>query len=170
MARGDIRIQDTGGRNVVPVRRFPVESGQTAINAGEPVMVATAGELDAPLDVYVIALTDGLPLSTNSYFVGIAAADGTHTSSADGYVDVYLDLPGIIYAAKQKNTAGLSQAEIDLGTFKRYVFDLTSSSYTLDDTGTAVSSNNGLIIVGGNPDSDEWYFTTASSATWRKDQ
>lgn len=162
MAKGDIRIIDVAGRANVPVRTFPTRLGETAIKAGEPVMVSWLAGVQNP---YVIVMTDATPVRSTDYFVGIAAAASSHTSSADGYVDVYLDLPGTVYAAKAKSAATWNtQKLVDNQTFYRIVFDLTSSSYTAD---VAADANRGLLIVGGEYQTYTVYFVANDAATWR---
>lgn len=151
---------DVAGRNVTPVRRFPTKAKETAINAMEPVMTAGYGNgaifVSAP---YVIALTTGFPTRApaSNYFIGIAAAASSHSSSADGYVDVYLDLPGTVYGCKAKVAANMdTQSEIDAKVFYRVGFDLTASTYTIDVAGNANAYN--LVIVGGDPNTSEVHF------------
>ena len=166
MSRADIRIVDVGGRNVTPVRRFVTVAAQEAITAGEPVKINPAGTKM----YYVTLLTNGDPVITPGswdYFVGIAAADSTHTTSADGYVDVYLDTPGTIYGAKAKTATQVdTQSEVDSRQFYRVVLDLTSSKFTIDGA-AATATTNGLIILGGDPSNSELHFAVAEQATWR---
>lgn len=165
MAKGDIRVIDVGGKINVPVRTFPTRSGTTAILAGEPVGISPSGA-GAAVNPYVVALADNTPVKGTDYFLGIAAAAGTHTSSADGYVDVYLDLPGTVYAAKAKTPSTWNtQKLVDNETFYRIVFDLTSSSYTADVASDAVG--RGLAIVGGDYTTYTVYFVANDGATWR---
>ena len=162
MAKGDIKIVDCGGRSNSPVLKFRTKGGDTAINAGEPVKIARAST------VYVVPLADGDLLTDAPYFVGIAAANATHTTSADGYVDVYLDLPGTVYRAKAKTAANAdTQADIDDRMLYRVVIDLTSSKYTVDAAASDLATN-GLIIVGGSAATSEIDFIVAGQATWRE--
>lgn len=164
MASGDIRIIDVGGHINVPVRTFPTISGSTAINPGEPVEIAIRSK--GGLDNYVIVVTDGRPSTGTAYFVGIAQSAGTHTASADGYVDVLLDLPGVVYAAKAKTTTTFNtQKLVDNQTFYRIVLDLTSSTYTADVTTTAATA--GFTIWGGDYSTYTVYFVANDGATWR---
>jgi len=165
MAKGDIKIVDVGGKNVVPVRTFQVKSGKGSINAGEPVRLAH--EAAAGTGFYVVPLEDGKGTVANMYFLGIAANNATHTSAADGTVDVYLDLPGTIYRVKAKTAASAdSTADINSRLFYRYVIDLTSSTYTLDEAG-GDGTTNAFIVVGGDPATSSFDFVCADIATWR---
>ena len=117
----------------------------------------------------MIPLADGDPQIGVDYFVGIAAGAGTHTASASGYVDVYLDLPGTVYSARATTASTWdTQREVDLNTGYRISLDLISSAYTAnvaDDLGT--SAIDGLQIVGGNFSGYEVYFQSLDGASWR---
>lgn len=175
MSRNDIRIVDSGGRTANPVRTFYLKQGEATLTAGEPVKIsptAAASGASHAGSFYPILLGDGDVLvgATNSglYFLGIVAKDSTQTGTADGTVDVYLDLPGTIYAAKPK-TAGATDtsAEISRRQFYSMVIDLTSSKFTIDDT-VAHLSVNPFVVVGGSADNDELHFICKDIASWRK--
>jgi len=161
MARHNVKIVDQAGHNVVPTRRYQTDAGTTAIVAGEPVMLTTIGT-----SVYAAALTDGKPVIGTDVFCGIAASDSTHTASADGVVDVFLPLPGVVYRAAAKSAAAAdSDAEILALANKRVPFDLTSSVYTVD-TAAADGATNGLILTGtGNSSTSEVDFMVSLQAT-----
>ena len=156
-----LRVVDTGGRNVAPTRRFPTNSAQGAIAPGAPVVLNTSGSY------YVIVAVDGDITAGSDYFVGIAATTGTHSSTANGYVDVYLALPGVVFGGSPK-TAGAAntQAEIDVLCFKRVVLDLTAGDWTVDSA-AADAALNGVVIVGGDPNNDEIWFEVTDPATYR---
>lgn len=147
MAKNDIRIYSTGGLPAVPTVRWQTEAAATAILAGEPVKLKAAGS------PYVIPLADAdLTLGTDVQFIGIAKSDSTQTAGADGFVDVYYPMPGIVYEAKAKTAASVNtQSEIDALCGDRKIFDLTSSTYTVDEA-AADNVANAVLIVGGNPD------------------
>ena len=160
MSRNDIKHIDTAGLNVVPTRKFLTEAAATAILQGEPVKFKALGAR------YVIPLADadGV-IGTMTPIVGIAASDSTQTASADGSVEVYLPIPGVVYEIKAKTAASAdTQAEIDALTLDRAIIDLTSSTYTLDATGTDVVTAP-FVIVGGDPSKSTLWFTIRSSAT-----
>lgn len=159
MSRGDIKFQDKPYMTV-PAVRWQTEAAATAIYAGEPVKLKAAGS------PYVIPVADGEPvIGTTTAVIGIAATDSTHTASADGFVMVYLPLPGIVYRARAKTTSTVdTQAEINALCGDRVVFDLTSSVYTVD-AAAGDGATNGIYIVGGNPDTYEVYFTMRTSGT-----
>lgn len=154
MAIANIRIVNAGGSWVVPTLKFLGEAAATAMYAGEPVKAKAAGSK------YAIPLADAEPvIGTTTRVLGIAATSSTQTASADGEVYVYdANDTQIVYAAKAKSSAAAdTQAEIDALIGKRVLLDLTSSTYTVD-TATADGNTNGVIIVGGNPDTSEIYF------------
>lgn len=165
MSRNDIKIKDIGGYNVAPTRRFLTEAGATAILQGEPVKFKALGAR------YVIPLADGDGvIGTMTPIVGIAASDSNHTASADGSVEVYLPLPGIVYEIKAKSAASAdTQSEIDALTLDRAIIDLTSSAYTLDATGTDVVTAP-FVIVGGDPLKSSLFVTIRAGATILGDQ
>ena len=164
MAKGDLKIVDLGGRVNPVVRSFFVPSGKGAIKSGEPVRIAH--EAAAGVGLYVVPLEDNRPLTTNTYFLGIAASDASHTSSANGRVDVYLDLDGQVYGAAPKTAdAANSRVKIDSYMFYRIVIDLTSSKYTADLASD--DQTRGFVVVGGDPDNDQVHFVCVSDVSWR---
>lgn len=160
MAKADIVIKDTAGHNVIPTLVWQTEAAATAIYAGEPVKVKVAGSK------YVIPLADGDGvIGTTVGIAGIAKSDSTQTASADGTVEVYIPLPGVIYAAKAKSAAAAdTAAEILALQGKRVVIDLTSGSYTVD-TAAADNANNAFYIVGGDFTRSVIYFMLRSPIT-----
>lgn len=146
MAKGDIKIVDAGGLSAVPTYRWQTEAAATAIYAGEPVKLKAAGS------PYVIPCADAdMTLGTDVQFIGIAASDSTHTSAADGTVDVYIPFPWIVYEAKAKTSASVdTQSEINALCGDRKIFDLTSSTYTVDEA-AADAVGNMLLVIGGDP-------------------
>lgn len=161
MASGDIRIVTANGRSL-PTVSFPVKGGTTAINPGEPVKINVSGSSG----YYVVAVADADGTVRNMYFVGIAAKASSQTSSADGTVEVYLHQSGTLYAAKTKTAnAANTDAKIAAKTLYRLVFDLTSSTYTIDDTATD-AQGNALLVISGNASTNELIFTVDDQATW----
>lgn len=159
MSTGNVWIRSTGGANSVPTVRYQTEAGAAALNAGELCKLKAAGS------PYVIALVDAdLTRGTDSQFVGLAASAGTHTASADGVVDVYMPLPGIVYEAKAKTAASVDAAsEIAAMVGDRKVIDVTGGVHTVDEA-QADAVANALTIVGGNPVTKTLYFTVAPVA------
>lgn len=145
MAKGNIWIYSSPVGNP-PVWQWQTEAAATAIYAGEPVKLKAAGS------PYVIPLADAdLTLGTDVQFIGIAASDSTQTASADGTINVYMPLPGTIYEAKVKTSSTAdTQSEINALCGDRVVFDLTSTTYSVD-AAAGDNAANALLIVGGDP-------------------
>ena len=155
----DIRIARTAGGNV-PTYRWQTDAGDAAIKAGDPVKLKAAGS------PYVIGLADGdHTIGTDTSIVGVAASDSTHTASADGVIDVYIPLPGIVWKAKATTAANVdTQAEINALVGDRVTVDYSSTTYTIDENATDAASS-AFIIVGGDPDTQELEFIIRSTAT-----
>ena len=163
MARGDIRI-------IHPIDEaftasFIVDSGTAAqALAGEPTKADDAAAA-SPWTGEAGIMVDG-DGSTAQRFTGIAKSDSTETSSAAGVVVTYLPLPCIIYRAKAKTaTAVDTAAELNTYMGKRVVFDLTSSSWTID-TEAADAVANCVTIVGGDHNTSTIHFVYAFKGTY----
>lgn len=159
MAKGDIRIKDAAGHNVVPTWTWQTEAAAGDLFAGEPCKLKSAGS------PYVIRLADGDPvIGSTTQMVGITASDSTHTSTADGTVEVYMPLAGIVYASSAKTAAGVdTQSELDALVGDNVVLDLTSDVFTID-AAAANGATNGVQIVGGDPTLPEVYWTIRPAA------
>lgn len=159
MAINNVRIKTAGGMQSVPVIVCNTEAAATNIKAGEPVKAKVDGSK------YVIPVADAEPIiGTTTNVLGIAASTSTETASADGTVSVYQITPETILVAKAKSsTAADTEAEITALLGKRVLFDLTSSTYTID-TAVADADVNGLIVVGGNADRKEIWVQVRNSA------
>lgn len=150
----DIKIVRTAGGNV-PTYRWQTDAGDTAIKAGDPVKIKAAGS------PYVIGLADGdLTIGTDTAMVGIAASDSTHTASADGVVDVYIPLPGVVYEAKA-TTAGNVAATL---VGDRVTVDLAGTTYTIDENATD-GATNAFYITGVDADRGTVEFIIRADAT-----
>lgn len=83
--------------------------------------------------------------------VGIAASQSTETTTADGTVNVYLPLPGVVYRCKATTASNINTAAKLLGvTFDCVTFDLSTTTFTVDENETSDENVHGLRIVGGN--------------------
>ena len=143
MAKFDVKIVDAP-YNVVPTIVCKVDdytaSSSTQILAGEPVKLSAAG------GNVVVKLADGDPeIGTNGDIVfGIAASDDTATSAADGEVEVYAPLPGIIYRCKATTPANLAEGI----RYDTVCFDLSAGGvYTVDENEGTDEDVHGLRIV-----------------------
>lgn len=154
MARNDITIKETGGRNSVPTDRWVVAAGTPiTIKAGEP------AKQNATADENVILLADAdLTIATDQPMTGVAATDSTETAAAAGYSDQYVPLPDIKWELKGKVAAALdTQSEIDAFIGTLLLIDLTSSTFTLD-TAAGTASTAAFLIVGGDPNRSTLHF------------
>lgn len=129
--------------------RWPVAAAATTINAGEPCKL---------ISTYAVPSADAEPLTSAPTFLGIAASTSTQTTATAGTVDIYSISASQIYGCKAKvSTTFDSAAEIQALIGVPVLFDLTSSTYTVDVASTA--STDGLVIVGGDPVNAIVYFT-----------
>lgn len=141
MAVGDFKIKSQLDP-AYAVRRIVASGTAASINNGEPTKQGTAGA--------VVICVDG-DGTTSQVFTGIAKSVSTDTVAAAGIVQVWLPLPGIIYTGKAKTASNANtQALIDALIGKRVIFDLTSTSWTVD-TAAGDATTNGLYIIGGDP-------------------
>lgn len=139
MATNDITFKMAGAFSVTGTRRYKVLAGNT-INPGEPVYTV-------PNQPYVWACpTNSLTLA-QGYLIGVAESSQTATASANGYVDVFPAVTGVIYqiAPKVAATFGLTPGSENQTTYDgligaRVLLDLTSSTYTILATDNAANS------------------------------
>ncbi|MBD3207729.1 hypothetical protein GF319_15475 [Candidatus Bathyarchaeota archaeon] len=128
MAKGDVKIAFTP-YDSVPTWTFIVEdrttnSASATIKPGEPCKIRGAEDGND-----VILVETGEPEITTDIFAGIAASESTETSSADGTVELYLPLPGIVYRC-----AATTSGNLGLGVmYDTVTFDLTGSTFTVDE-------------------------------------
>jgi hypothetical protein len=131
-------------------------SGSTQILAGEPVKLSGAEDGN-----YAIKLATGDPEIGTDIFLGIAASDDTATTTADGEVEVYMPLPGIVYRC-----AATTPANLAVGILGDCVtFDLTSTTYTVDENEASDEDVQGLRIVGYDSDAGTVDFEIKINAT-----
>jgi len=144
MAKNDVTIAYSPYASN-PTATFLVDdyttSSSTQILAGEPVKISGAEGGN-----YALKLATGEPVIGTDIMLGIAASDDTATTSADGTVDVYLPLPGIIYRCAATTPGNLATGVL----LDTVTFDLTGTTYTVyEDEGTD-EDEHGLRIVGYN--------------------
>ena len=163
MNTGDVRILTPSGLTAVPTQRWNTAAGNTALNPGEAVKVSSVK--------YVVIVADG-DGTTSQLIAGIVKGGPSKnvgdsvTASTDGQVDVYIPLPGVIYAAKAKtatlaNTAALVTALIG----KRVKFSVVAGKIGVD-TAQADAAANGVRIVGGDYQTSTIYFLLATGVTF----
>jgi len=141
MAKNDVKIvYNPYGANAVlncTVQDY-TNSSSTQILTGEPVKLSGAEGGN-----YVLKLATGDPEIGTDIVFGIAASDDTATSSADGTVDVYLPLPGIIYRCAATTPANIAAGIL----YDTVAFDLTTTTYTVDEDEGSDENVHGLRIV-----------------------
>ena len=136
-------------------------SSLTAINAGDCVKMTADGSQ------YVAQLVDGdVTIGTDGAIVGIAASDSTATAAADGTLEVYLPLPGIIWKCKVTTSTNFdTEAEILALVGDAVTVDVSGVVTTIDEN-DGHADTNAFQIVGGDPETATAYFTIAADATW----
>jgi len=140
-----------------------VDAGTTSqAKAGEPVKMDDAAG-SATGEVSILAPGEG---TTAQRHAGICKNDSTETASAAGTVTTYLPLPGIIYSGKattasNANTAALINAMIG----KRVTFDLTSTTWSIDEDDTDAVANV-VVILGGDPNTSTLFWSYRPSGTF----
>lgn len=162
MARADLKL-------VTPLQaefsyNWQVPSGTAnSIKAGEPTKTVDAAAASPYLGTTAIMVDgDG---STSQRFTGLAKNTSSDTASAAGDVWLWMPLPGLIYTGKAKtSTNANTTALINALTGKRVVFDLTSSTWTIDSA-AADAVANCVVIVGGDPNVSElkWMYRHSGS-------
>lgn len=147
MSRGDFKLR-TPSDDQFSTKAIVGSGTAVSINAGEPTIGADATAASWTGAVKIAADADPTT-ATGHRFTGIAKSDSTDTASAAGFVEVWIPMPGTLYQGKAKTAANANtQALIDALKFKRVVFDLTASAWTID-TAAADALANGVVILGG---------------------
>ena len=140
MSASNVKIKEGANFQIPATQRYQTEAAATAILFGEPVKLKSAGSQ------YVIPLADAEPVvGTTTFVAGIAASNSTQTASADGFVDVFKPINGVVYLAAAKSSAAVdTQTEYNALVNVPVLFDLTAGVYTVDTGATA--STSGLVI------------------------
>ena len=140
MANRDVKLSEGTVFSGVPTRIYQVAASATLIYEGEPV------KKSAVEDAVVIKSATAEPVTTDPTFCGIAASTSTNTAAAAGTVQVYQPLPGQTYICAAHTVANIdTQAEYDALVGERVNFDLTSTSFTIDENYSGATG--GLVIV-----------------------
>jgi len=146
MSLHDFQIVDKGGHEHVPTRTWRTDAGSTAINAGEFVKLDSAGGSYAT----VLANNEG---TTTQIMLGLAKSTSTHTATADGTVEVYAALPGIVYRGAATTVANIdTDAELLVIEGNRISLDQTGgagTAFTFDEN-EADATTNAFTVVGGD--------------------
>ena len=91
---------------------------------------------------------------------GIAAKESTETASADGVVEAYLPLPGIIYRAAAHTGSNLAHGQL----YDTVCFNFSTYFKVNEDEGSD-EDVHGLRIMDYNTDTDTVDFIIKSEAT-----
>lgn len=145
MSKNDVTIV-SHGPGAVPTITCLVDdrttTSDTQIFAGEPVKIygGQGGN-------YATHLADGDPEIGTDIVIGIAASDSTETASANGSVEVYLPIPGVIYRCKANTASNIAEGIL----FDCVTFDVAAGPvYTVDENEGSDENVHGLRIVGYN--------------------
>lgn len=137
MSRNDITIVSKAGLTAVPTFTAITEAGATDILAGEPLKVGGTGSN------FAIPLATGDPETSTDRVLGIAAGPSDHTASANGTVEVYKPLAGVVYRCNATTPGNLADGVL----LDRVALDLTGAVYTVDEN-EGDNADHGLVIVG----------------------
>lgn len=163
MARGDFKLR-TPSSDEFSMKAIVGSGTAVSINAGEPTIGANATAASWTGAVKIAADAD--PTTSSGHrFTGISKTDSTDTASAAGEVVVWLPMPGTVYEGKAKtSTLANTQALVDGLKFKRVVFDLTGTAWTVDTAATDAVAN-GVVITGGDYTKSVIYFLVIPSVS-----
>ena len=146
MAKNDIKLLEPKN---VSTREFVVEDRDTnsatyTIKAGEPVKLRAAEDSN---DIIILATGD--PEIGTDIVVGVAANESTETATVDGTVQVYIPIPGVtVFRCRATTPANVNTAAKRLAILNDCVaFDLTGTTFTVDETEGTDDDVHGLIIV-----------------------
>lgn len=149
MAKHDLTTVGINGG----ARPYRVAASVTRFFAGEPMMRTPTYSSGATNANNIVVLTDAKPRVATDNFMGIAARDAQVNTSGTVIAQatqVVLPIPYVTrIRGKAKVAANVdTDAELLLILGDLVDFDLTSSTYTIDDT--AASNASGLEIVDGD--------------------
>lgn len=153
-------LSETDPRFAIP-NILVTSGGVGTIAAGTPTKSADATTAATGA---VVPMVDG-DGTTSQNFTGIAKNTSTDTASANGAVTLWLPLPGYVYAAKAKTASTAdTAAEVQALFRKRVVFDLTSSTWSVD-AAAADAAANMVTIIGGDYQTQTLWFTYKITGT-----
>lgn len=163
-------------RHVFSIYRAPADLFSTiaavasgtisSIQPGVPTIPAGAtGSVTGTVKVAADGDPSTVGTSTNTHFSGLAKSESNETAAVAGTVTLWAPMPGILYAGKAKSASAVdTQAEITALLNKRVVLDLTGNDWTVDTAATDAITN-GVIIYGGEPESNLVYFAISPNVT-----
>lgn len=169
MAGKRFKIVDVGGANTIPTVRVQTDAGDGVMEKGMLMKFKSNGSPYAtPL------VTGDHTIGTDTAIYGLAASDSTHTATADGYIDIYMPLPGVVYEGYATTAANVdTQAKIDSLCGDRVGIDVSATTsagdWTIDeDEGEAQTF--AFQIIGGDPERGTLKFIIRHGATYLGDQ
>jgi len=110
---------------------------------------------------YVVHCATGDPEIGTDIFAGIAKSPDTATTTAEGTVEVYLPMPGVIYRCKATTAANLADGIL----FDTVCFDLTVTTFTVDENEGSDENVHGLRILDYDADADTVDFVISPECT-----
>lgn len=153
---------DKGLSNSWTIQFIVASGGAATIGRGVPTKCTTA---DGSVAGVVAVMADADGIVTGERFAGLAKDVSTDTASANGIVNTWAPVPGLLYRGFPK-TAGTynTQAKINALMGKKVIFDLTSGDWTVDTAATDALVNC-VVIVGGITANDEALFYYSTKGT-----
>lgn len=134
--------------------------GVSTINAGTPTKGTDATA--ASWTGAVLPMVDG-DGTTSQRFTGLCKSTSTDTASAAGVTTLWLPLPGLVYAGKSKTASDTNTlAKIQALFGKRVVFDLTSTTWSIDASAADAAANS-VVIIGGDFNTSTLYWVYKST-------
>lgn len=153
---------DKGLDMTFEVQAVVASGGAATIQRGTPTKCVTA---DGSVAGAVIPMVDGDGLVTAERFTGLAKDNSTDTAAVAGIVNLWAPVPGLLYRGSPKTaTSCNTQAKLNALFGKKVLFDLTSTTWTVDTAATDALVNC-VVIVGGIPAADEVLFMYSPKGT-----
>lgn len=159
MARGKRFTIVQSPYDVVPTRVFQTDAAATIIERGMFMKRTSEGS------PYVTPSVNGdATIGTDTDIVGLAAKDSSHTSTADGTIEVYAPLPGLVYRG-YATTAGNVAATLEGDRITITVSATTSAGDWTINEDAGDSDANAFQIYGVDTDKDTIDFILRLSGT-----
>lgn len=126
------------------------------IYAGEPTKIygAEGGN-------YVVKLATGEPKIGTDIVTGISAKQSTETATANGEVELYMPLPGIIYECAATTSSNFAEGIL----FDTVTFDLTTSTFTVNENEGSDENVHGLRMLAYHGSTGKVEFIIKGEAT-----
>lgn len=149
-------VIEHGQEQTFEVLAVVASGGAATIDRGTPTKANST-------NVAICVSGDG---TTSQLHTGIAKAASTDTASVAGTVALWCPVPGLVYrTANKTSTNSNTQAKINALYHKRVKFDLTGTTWTVDSS-QSDATTNGIVIVGGDPNTSEILWMYAASVTF----